>query len=236
MTNHPQQPIELDRHGVARFKKNSIVEYLLDKGPFDMNDLALLPPRVASDEAHRQFAQLIGYSVSGYGDLSYCEAGESTLHWSVHAADEAVGQLQEPKTIAPKGATAPSEGSGDPTPFKTDPAHPARPDVEWEAEMREADAEKAELHTLRAAVAGIAPWLSASLLTRMGDNDGEYSAACEAIFKVDKAARNSALDPTARARVEAIRDELGETKTAGFKTSRRKRGPHGAGIMDGRVT
>jgi hypothetical protein len=55
---------------VLRFKANAIVRFLLDAGPYDMNTLAMMP---FTDEDRRQFAQLIGYSVSGYGDLSYAE-------------------------------------------------------------------------------------------------------------------------------------------------------------------
>jgi hypothetical protein len=63
MMKHPMQNIE---HG--RFVKNKIVEYLLDNGGIDMNQLAVLD---FSDEDSEQFAQLIGYSVSGYQSLSY---------------------------------------------------------------------------------------------------------------------------------------------------------------------
>lgn len=65
---HPIQPIISDQNGVTRFKKNAIVEFLLDAGPYDMNKLAAMP---WSAEDRCQFAQLIGYSVSGYGELSY---------------------------------------------------------------------------------------------------------------------------------------------------------------------
>jgi hypothetical protein len=66
--NHPDQPLIQDENHVTRFKKNRIVEYLLDNGPFDMNKLAMLE---FDDEDRQQFAQLIGYSLGGYGDLSY---------------------------------------------------------------------------------------------------------------------------------------------------------------------
>ena len=68
MADHPIQPIVLDDDGIQRFKANGLVRYLLDAGPFDMNDLSLMP---FSQEDREQFAQLIGYSVSGFGDLSY---------------------------------------------------------------------------------------------------------------------------------------------------------------------
>jgi hypothetical protein len=65
---HPVQPLITDKYGTLRFKENAIVRYLLDAGPFDMNHLAVIP---FSDEDREQFAQLIGYSLSGFEDLSY---------------------------------------------------------------------------------------------------------------------------------------------------------------------
>lgn len=62
---HPIQPTEEDPHGVIRFKKNAIVEYLAQG---KLNDLVVMP---FSEEDRQQLAQLIGYSVSGYGTLSY---------------------------------------------------------------------------------------------------------------------------------------------------------------------
>ena len=63
---HPMQPLELDKHGTLRFKSNAIVRHLLDNGGIDMNDLAVI------DFPHQeQFAQLIGYSQCGFGELSY---------------------------------------------------------------------------------------------------------------------------------------------------------------------
>jgi hypothetical protein len=65
---HPMQKLVWDDK-VIRFQKNSIVEYLLDNGGIDMNDIARLPNISQADR--EQFAQLIGYSVSGFGNLSY---------------------------------------------------------------------------------------------------------------------------------------------------------------------
>lgn len=65
----PMQPVFLDPKGVVRFRPNQIVRYLLDNGGIDLNRIAALPD--LSDEDREQFAQLIGYSVSGFGDLSY---------------------------------------------------------------------------------------------------------------------------------------------------------------------
>lgn len=66
--NHPLQPIITDEHGVKRFKANSIVRHLLDFGGIDLNQLA----RMYFEQNDReQFAQLIGYSLSGFAELSY---------------------------------------------------------------------------------------------------------------------------------------------------------------------
>lgn len=64
----PIQPLRKDDRGTLRFKPNEIVQYLLDNGPFDLNHLAC---QQFSQEDREQFAQLIGYSLSGFGELSY---------------------------------------------------------------------------------------------------------------------------------------------------------------------
>lgn len=82
----PMQPVVLCAGDIVRFKENRIVSALLDKSSengYGLNEIAM-------DAANGHFnfyermrlAQLIGYSVSGYGDLSY--ASEE----SVHIADE----------------------------------------------------------------------------------------------------------------------------------------------------
>ena len=83
-TERPLQPIYLDSQGIARFRENSIVRFILDNGTNDMNRLARLD---FTDEDREQFAQLIGYSVSGFGDLSYVSPE------TVAAADAIVEQL-----------------------------------------------------------------------------------------------------------------------------------------------
>ena len=65
---HPIQPLALDENGVMRFKENKIVRFLLDAGQFDMNQLAMME---FSNDDREQFAQLIGYSLSGFSELSY---------------------------------------------------------------------------------------------------------------------------------------------------------------------
>ncbi len=79
---HPIQPVAPDSHGRPRFKQNAIVRYLLDAGPFDMNDLAM---KRFSDEDLEQFAQLIGYSLDGFGSLSY--VSDETYHAAKRMAE-----------------------------------------------------------------------------------------------------------------------------------------------------
>ncbi len=67
---HPIQPIEKDSAGVLRFKSNAIVVHLLENGGIDLNRVATLN---VTKEDRQQFAQLIGYSLSGYGSLSYVD-------------------------------------------------------------------------------------------------------------------------------------------------------------------
>lgn len=84
-TSHPPQPIVLDMHGVARFKTNTIVDYLLDSGGIDLNQIVAHGFDV---DDLRQFYQLIGYSVDGYADL---DAGGSDPR--LDAFDEAATRL-----------------------------------------------------------------------------------------------------------------------------------------------
>jgi hypothetical protein len=66
------QPLYKDPNGVVRFKPNKIVDFLLEwcrtKGGIYMNELAIMP---FEQEDREQFVQLIGYSLSGFGELSY---------------------------------------------------------------------------------------------------------------------------------------------------------------------
>lgn len=89
---HPMQPIAPDKNGTYRFKENAIVSFLLDNGGYDMNKLAMMP---FDKEDRMQFAQLIGYSVSGYGELPYASTK------SVAKADAIVAEM-----IAAKKAKA----------------------------------------------------------------------------------------------------------------------------------
>lgn len=64
----PMQPLELDQQGVLRFRANAIVRHLLDNGGLTLNDIARGD---FTKEDREQFAQLIGYSHDGAGDLGY---------------------------------------------------------------------------------------------------------------------------------------------------------------------
>lgn len=92
-TKFPIQPIVVGDKGVVRFKKNLIVEHLLDNGGLNLNDLARLDFPQADWE---QFAQLIGYSVSGFGSLSY--ASNDTYETASRMAE--AGQSETDAKIA----------------------------------------------------------------------------------------------------------------------------------------
>jgi hypothetical protein len=68
MKNHPMQPLEKDEDGTIRFKRNKIVSFLKDTSKYNLNELSLMP---FDKEDWEQFAQLIGYSLDGFGELSY---------------------------------------------------------------------------------------------------------------------------------------------------------------------
>lgn len=67
----PMQPLVIDGHGTLRFKENPIVRRLLDYATergYGLNEIAM---EQFDTEDQMQLAQLIGYSLSGYGTLSY---------------------------------------------------------------------------------------------------------------------------------------------------------------------
>jgi hypothetical protein len=92
IARHPIQPIIVAEDGLLRFKKNAIVRFLLDAGGYDLNALGRMS---FSDDDREQFAQLIGYSVSGFGELSYAskrrvdlaDKRASTLAFAVASAE-----------------------------------------------------------------------------------------------------------------------------------------------------
>jgi hypothetical protein len=77
----PMQSVEKDHDGVTRFRGNAIVRHLLDHGKIDLNQIALLD---VPQEDREQFAQLIGYSIRGYHELSYV-SDESCAQASIRA-------------------------------------------------------------------------------------------------------------------------------------------------------
>lgn len=87
--NHPIQPLEKDPNGVIRFKKNHIVDFLATN--YGLQNLATTTnfPR----EDWEQLAQLIGYSLSGFGDLSYV-ADATYLAAERMVEDPAQGEAQ----------------------------------------------------------------------------------------------------------------------------------------------
>jgi hypothetical protein len=64
------QPLLRDEHGRLRFKSNAVVNALLDHGQSTNCGLNELRMRDFPQEDWEQFYQLIGFSVSGYGDVS----------------------------------------------------------------------------------------------------------------------------------------------------------------------
>jgi len=87
----PIQPIKVDQldHNRARFQENKIVRYLLDQGPFDLNILARMD---FSNEDREQFAQLIGYSLSGFAELSY--VSDETLQAATLMHEKGIGETE----------------------------------------------------------------------------------------------------------------------------------------------
>lgn len=73
---HPMQPLLRNAEGKAYFKPNKIVRYMLEAGRegrrFDLNSLARLP---FAQEDWEQLAQLIGYGIDGFAELSYVQKG-----------------------------------------------------------------------------------------------------------------------------------------------------------------
>jgi hypothetical protein len=97
--SEPNQPLVIDKHGAQRFRANALVNYLLDNGPFNMNDLAEVECSVADRE---QFAQLIGYSLSGYGELSYVT---DERYYAAQASCESPAPAQQQEPSAAISAT-----------------------------------------------------------------------------------------------------------------------------------
>lgn len=90
------QPIVWDTHRVLRFKENKIVSALLDFASsrgMSLNEIATMK---FSREDREQLAQLIGYSVSGFGDLSY--ARRTTVAKADRIASQRAAALKRKRT------------------------------------------------------------------------------------------------------------------------------------------
>lgn len=107
---HPIQPLEKDEHGTMRFKENAIVRHLLDNGTFSMNTIA---DGNFSKEDRQQFAQLIGYSLGGYGELqSYVDddaygAASKMANEGLSEEDAKITHLQEELDAVREGLKEP---------------------------------------------------------------------------------------------------------------------------------
>ena len=88
---NPIQPTITDEHGYVRFKPNALVRHLLDNGKITMNDLALVE---CSRDDRQQFAQLIGYSLGGYSDLSYHSESVYVAAQAAHTTSVDVNQAR----------------------------------------------------------------------------------------------------------------------------------------------
>jgi hypothetical protein len=106
-TRHPVQPLVIDPHGRVRFKRNAIVDYLAEG---KLNDLARMD---FPQEDWEQLAQLIGYSLDGFGTLSYVtdetweraasHAPNATLAASCDAKSATSGATSAAKLAVPAG-------------------------------------------------------------------------------------------------------------------------------------
>lgn len=98
MSDIPLQPLVRDQHGVIRFRANVAVRKLLDFATAHgcgLNELACMG---IPDEDFEQLAQLIGYSVSGFSELSY--VSDETMA----KVDDAVQRFEHPEKFDPDAA------------------------------------------------------------------------------------------------------------------------------------
>jgi len=87
---HPIQPAGLDANGVLRFKRNGIVDFLLEAYQ-EKGGLNALSRLEFSRDDWEHFAQLIGYSVSGFSGLSYTRSETVRLaEEQAHSGDSAL--------------------------------------------------------------------------------------------------------------------------------------------------
>lgn len=97
MKKQPMQPMVRDARGVVRFQDNAIVRWLLDEASagrkVDLNDIgrrALWTDGLFTQADQEQFAQLIGYSLHGFHELSY--VSDETAVAASQAAHDQLGE------------------------------------------------------------------------------------------------------------------------------------------------
>lgn len=89
----PMQPIAFTKDGVIRFRKNMVLCFLLEEAregrKCDLNRIAQqrFSANWPADDVE-QFWQMLGYSVSGYGDLSFVR--RSTIKKADEIADKLI--------------------------------------------------------------------------------------------------------------------------------------------------
>lgn len=87
---HPTQPMVVNTDGTVRFKRNHLVRHLLDYGGLTLTDMNReVQAGRATMEDYRQLMQLIGYSVSGYGDIASSMEDEPWLTEAVMFDEQA---------------------------------------------------------------------------------------------------------------------------------------------------
>ena len=92
---HPMQPVVVDDRGVVRFKANRIVRFLTDTARLDLNQLRSVPGFRSED--WEQFHQLIGYSVSGFGDLH--DSGADTVARADALAEQLLAERSSARSL-----------------------------------------------------------------------------------------------------------------------------------------
>jgi hypothetical protein len=93
---HPNQPLVIDKYGVVRFKGNVVVNFLFSVGKLDLNELAVMVGnKLIPREDYEQITQLMGYSVSGYGDLS--TTSKDRLAWADAEAERLLSERKMKK-------------------------------------------------------------------------------------------------------------------------------------------
>lgn len=96
--HHPIQPIYQDENGTLRFKANEIVKFLLANSGLDMQKIASMD---FTNEDREQFVQLIGFSLSGFGDLSFVsdETYDSAEIMAERGIDESQARIEALETM-----------------------------------------------------------------------------------------------------------------------------------------